>query len=458
MAENIVKEYELSAVTNEYSELIGFASPNGKKSYILDSRGTSHGAALNHAAAHAAMNIGAMQSRFGSTAIAACCGDSITANAFETVSTYSAYKNVNFYAQAAACAGVFPTLTPFALGGYTTALWIRDYLQPALISGAKVAFILLGINDIHVAGVATSVTKANLTTIYSAFINAGIYVVALSILPDATDATESGKVYEINQWIASYWATNGARGEYQNVNPVVANQAGTNTTYKTNYDIGDGIHPSNLGVHAIGAALTACFARLFSPYALVSSNNDSRTVNSASRNLTLNPMMLGNVAGLATGFISGGDSGVTITPTVGTANGGIGQKQILTVSTTSGGTKSGFLLSADCIANAVAGHILQAGARIKLVSQTNLKRLGLYWSASGGATAASGWFNLESGTPVAFDWQTQEWLVARTAPFMLSTGSTSLRAGLFYEFDTSGTGAAVIEIEQLELIDTSLAN
>ncbi len=404
------------------------------------------------------MNVGSIQAKFATGTVVACCGDSITANGFESIATYNAYKNVNFYTQAAACAGVFPTITAFAQGGYTTALWIRDYLPLVLASAADIAFVMLGTNDIHVSLDATSVTKANLTTIYSSLTNAGIYVVALSILPNATNASESGKTYELNQWIANYWANNSAFGEFQNVNPFVADQAVANTPFKTNYDIGDGIHPSNLGVHAIGVALTACFARLFNAYTLVNSNNDSRTVNSASRNLTLNPMMLGNVAGLATGFISGGDAGVTITPTVGTANSGFGQKQILTIAATATGTKSGFLLSADCIANATGGHIMQSGARIKLVSQTLLKRLGLYWSASGGATAASGWFNLEYGTPIAFDWQSQEWLVSRTAPFAISIGATSLRTGIFFEFDTSGASAAVIEIEQLELIDTTLVN
>jgi len=265
MAENIVKEYELSAVTNEYSELIGFASPNGKKSYILDSRGASRGAALNHAAAHAAMGVNAIarntcvllgdsrndQATSGGAIIN---GLTRTKTALNWFNWYNALNNQPL--QLIAKYAVSGSLTSALDSQITNTLNINPLPQ--------FAFIWSGVNDLS-NSVLPLVSFTNVKAACLRLLSSGITPIVFleSGSTSLNTATLVARLFEYNERLRGLAETNPLIFVFDAAaamwDPIGAAWTATPAVvFKAGYSV-DGTHPSNLAGNALGSAFGTWF-------------------------------------------------------------------------------------------------------------------------------------------------------------------------------------------------------
>lgn len=150
---------------------------------------------------------------------------------------------------------------PHASGGYTTAQILAEHVPAVIADSPRPAacVVLGGTNDTpNTGGGLTAV--ANLTTMYRMLRAAGIVPILATIPP----RSESGGIYNanrdiINTFVCRYAAANGL--------PLVdfhAALTGDDGFYLSGYDA-DGVHPSEQGAEAMGAALGSVLAELLPP-------------------------------------------------------------------------------------------------------------------------------------------------------------------------------------------------
>lgn len=405
-----------------------------------------------HSAAHAAMGVSGLAKQ-NEVIIA---GDSITANQILVTATHYWYDDVGFYSIAASMAGVAPTYYNYATSGITIQGWSDRWLAATLANPARIVLMLLGANDDFSTPATPVATKiSQLTTIFETLVAAGKYVVAVSELPQSTTATRANAVAAQNLFLQNYWSGK-STGEYFPLYTAMADPSGTNTPYKTNYGIvGDAslVHPGNLGAYYAGVAMAPLFERLFVPITLVGSNNDSITVNANSNQLLANPMLLGtagtagtNVTGsIATGLTVTGDANTAVVGSVTAANGGIGNKQVLAVTSTGAGLFSAF--GDQVIAYCSPGDFITVAARIKLTTSDQVKGFSLYWLTNGGLMETT-WHHRSGANNYAYPAR-MEFLVARVG-YTIPAGVNNIRPYFACEFIGAQT-TTVFEIEQLEM-------
>lgn len=385
-------------------------------------------------------------------------GDSITANQILETSNHLYYGHVGFYPLAASMAGVAPKFYNYATSGLTIQGWSDAWLTQTLANPAKIVIMLLGANDDFGTPAVPVATKiSQLTTIFDTLIAAGKYVVAVSEMPQSTTATRANAVVAQNNFCKSYFSGN-ASGEYFPLYATMSNATVSNTPYKTNYGIvGDAslVHPGNLGAYYAAVALTPLFARLFVPYTLVASNNDSITVNTNSNQLLANPMLLGTAGtkgtgvtgNIATGLTINGDANTAVVGSLATANGGVGQKQVLTVTSTAAGAISGF--ADQVISYVTEGDLISVAARLKIINPNKLTALNITWQTNAGIFETV-WMKRTEPTANTFPFpETKEFLVAKIE-HTVPAGVNNIRMWFNFEFSAAQT-TTVIEFEQLEM-------
>lgn len=265
-------------------------------------------------------------------------------------------------------------------------------------------------------------------------------------------------VAPINNFSQEYFKTK-STGEFFNGFKYIVNGGAAGSPWKTNYAVSDNIHFSNIGAQAEAQGLALVYARLFRSYQLTSCNVNSRSVNASSNQILSNPLMIGNDgAGKIPGAAIANNSGVSAVYTKGTANSGIGEKQIITLTVDSAaGFKTGTFYTQNAIGAIIPGHSFRAAMRIKIVSHTNLKQLRVILVASGGTASLATWNGVYSeSAQKVYELSSYDFVAVKTQPVVIAANA-NLQVGIEYGFQGSVAGAAVIEIEQMELIDTDIA-
>lgn len=407
----------------------------------------------------------------------AIAGDSISAN----MTSYSAgnFDLISSHGWAGwgpALAGVQTKIltqsgSSFALGGLTTTTFIdKGYLSNLVAALPDVAAVMLGTND-AIGAENLPVTKANLVTIWNALINAGIYVLAFSVIPNSITGTANGYtqtqranyIVALNNFIREWWLGK-LGGEFIDCYSLMCDETQTNSPAKANV-LSDLTHPTTLGGWYMGQAVQSALARLFPAVRLVASQNDYIVNNSMSNQLMQNPMLLGTGGFLANGASGVGPSnfnilgdnvgtGATLVASQGVANSGVGQKLILTINI--GATGSGFIYvgSNDTITGRTTlGNILRGACRLRIKSgmSSSINSIRMYWQDG---SINSSWNT--SQDPAVLDINTAVdtdliLMTPETASVNLSTLSWALRV------DFASAGNAVLELEQVELRDLSVS-
>ena len=227
----------------------------------------------------------------------------------------------------------------FAVVGSTSATVISSgKLDDCIASTPSACVVLIGTNDVS-AAVSSATIIANLTTIYRSLLNAGIYVIAIPILPrsvtpsSGTMATMQKAINYVNGFIKRFAALN--RGMYvadpwQNIVDMSNGQVLGGIPGGTRYAAYsyDGLHPSGRGGYWIGKAVSDIVNLIYPP------NNDLSWSINDYYDATNNPN--GNL--LTNGFMnvaSGGTAGVGASGVIpGTWNiASIGSAKALTANT-----------------------------------------------------------------------------------------------------------------------------
>ncbi len=426
----------------------GPSSQQTNNSYALTTGNFARTSSVqSHYAAH--NNMGIVGAGRGS--IISCFGDSIPYRCFypdPIPAGTDYYSDAGYPRWGAALAGVKCSFLNHGIGGDTTAQILARIATP-LQARPDICIVNGGTNDL-VQGVATSVTIANLTSIYNQLMAAGIYVIALTQFPrNASLAMMQKAVAYINFQRSFFYGSKfgevcdiyGALGD----TTTVANNGG----YITNAT-SDGTHPASYGGYLSGTKLSPILSRLCAKFPLTDSTTDTLATNTNSVQLLDNPLMLGSQVISTTG-----NSGTialnwnninTNTTTVWStdvANGGIGNKIIGTITASSAGQTQTYPDSVSAraaISNTVIGSV-----RIKITSATALTGVAVQVGYSNGNYT---WGYHGDGT--TFPAGTSFELPAIYTPQgQLLTAVSSLYLNIFTYY--SGAGGCTLEIEQAGL-------
>jgi lysophospholipase L1-like esterase len=220
--------------------------------------------------------------------------------------------------------------------------------------------VLAGTNDM-LQDIPLATAKANLLGIWTDLRNAGIRVIA-GTLPPATGLTTSRQafLYDLNAWIKLQGSVipDLTVVDYHRT---LADPA-TNGWY-SNYALADGLHTSRAGAAAMGKALADAINVLVPPRPrLLATTNDPF-------GLITNPMLTGNVSGIATGWTHStlaGSAGTATGSKVARTDGLPGEMQQMVVA--SGQASAGFTLQAftPSAINFTPGDTVYATAEIEM--------------------------------------------------------------------------------------------
>lgn len=389
--------------------------------------------------------IGASITNISATAV--LFGDSITAN--NNASPIKT-QDIGYFTWGNALSGMrFNVLNNAGIAGNTTTQMLARIATDVLAYKPKICTVMGGTNDTDTDPV---VVVPNLRSIYQTLTAAGIYVVALAVLPRPTGSTaQKQNILLVNRWIADYWASKSG-GEFVDAFAAVVDPTST-TQAATSNALSDNVHPSNLGAYWIGKKISPVLQRFSSNSALVSSAYDDAYVNTASLVKSKNPMMLGSggvayapfTGAAATGFSVSASGSPSGTASVVARADGMGNDQVVTITSTANNDK--------CIINPLilfgagglaVGDQFYVEFEVSIVSPVALKSVEAYMLAQGDNSGNSAAF-----TPVGASGNLPEaaTFTMRTPVATIPAGSTA--PALTIAFTFSGAGSATIKIGRL---------
>lgn len=377
-------------------------------------------------------------------------GDSITAQNTHESETAFGFPDNGYMTWAIALAGVDAHIVKNAgVGGDTTAGMLARVHSDVLSVDSDCVIEMGGINGITSFTPEQQMEKK--IAYWEEIARAGRYVIALTTPPRGigTEPTIS-RIAKLNNLIAEYWRGRDY-GECIDVYGALADTTNQLCPYKSGYAYDSpSTHPSNLGAFHMGASLAPTLRRLFRQRTLVASPRDTQEIDATSNNLLTNPLFLnsggshgaGSSGTLAQSWQVLCTGGVTSVGSLGAANSGIGNKQVLTISSTASGYA--MLYNTSIHPRLAGGDIVRAMARIKVVGATGLKSLSMTVTTSVGA----GSWGRKSGNAQSFLPENFELLSPETVAYLYRP-SASAQFTVRAEFE--GSGGAVVEIERAEV-------
>lgn len=175
-----------------------------------------------------------VQRRLG--ALYSVIGDSLAAGG---------YAGSSFAARVAMRSGEYRRVDSFAVGGKRSDEVLSQQIPSALLSSGRMCIITAGTNDIE-QGIAPSVLRANMASIWDELIDAGIEPVDVGMMPRNASAALALNRANHELWVQQYCAKNGI--VHINPWPLLANPDGT---WRSGYFY-DNVHPN-----AFSADITA---------------------------------------------------------------------------------------------------------------------------------------------------------------------------------------------------------
>ena len=325
-------------------------------------------------------------------------------------------------------------------------------------------FVLGGINDVS-NGVPAATIKANLQAIYQKLLNAGITVVALSIMPYGSGhagytAANTQTLLDVNDWIKRFCASTAGMifvdAFAAIVNPTGAGAAASGMLY-------DNLHPSPKGALAVAtAAKSVLQGKVFAPSLLVSSNSDNYGTNSSNTNICDSAPWTntgGTVTGPATGTaaagftIEVGAGSPTIVASVQARSDGIGYNQRI-VATSSAASDVARLRSAGNTMNSrfVSGGSYELVCEFSLtnVAGSNLSKINcpISLTLDGQLYTVSGPLITSSNGSITGDITG----ILRSPAFTLPAFSSCTAAIAYFDLTFSAAGTAItMDVGRLSL-------
>lgn len=239
----------------------------------------------------------------------AIAGDSITANNSSS-SLLDVMSNHGYWTWANIFSGhrvEFPKTNNFGIGGNTSTQLLAR-INTVIAAQPGICLVGIGGND-YTAGISLATTKANLVAIWDALKAAGIYVIALPILPRGpaygTYTTEhKAFVSQVNQFI---FASARVRPNFEAVDylPVCYDYVAMDGTAKAALQH-DGTHPAQFGAFTVGAPISKVIERIAPPRTgdLFTNPSDVYSASNPYGNLVANGLLAGT-----TGTKSNGATG-----------------------------------------------------------------------------------------------------------------------------------------------------
>ena len=271
-------------------------------------------------------------------------GDSIVANGYHAPTSaddvwFSGDNWLNW-----ACALSVGALTwggVSALGGITSGTCISTYLPAVLAAKPRFCVVHVGTNDYGTTGYANdgSTTRANLLTIYTTLLKAGIIPVATSFLPKSTLTGAAASVLQrLTLWVAKTARRLGI--PYCDWSPQLFKADGSGDWVSAAYS-SDGTHMLEPAAKLMGASLLASVTPWMTPgvnyFAHVQNNSNLTSHTPCNTNgLQLTDT---NVDGLSDGWNGSGNGTATLSAM--SASEGMGNWQVFTASGASSMQRTG---------------------------------------------------------------------------------------------------------------------
>ena len=413
---------------------------------------------------------------FSFTVDAATVSPATSATASLRFARYQRLTDVGFFTWANGYLGGRMTLlNNGGVGGEKTADMILRLQTDVIAYSPSYCTVLGGINDITGA-VAEATIEANLQTIYTTLHNAGIKVIALTILPLAAShanyATANPIIVRINTWIRNF--INSVPGIYLvDAFNVVVDPTSTGSAPLANYLKTDYIHPAAIAAQAIGYEFYRVMNAVMPPWnMLVASAADNKFSNATNKNILDTAAGAGLFLGTG-GTASGtGMTGTTVAATwtctneIGTAtavatteartvvNDGdaIGWNQVVTISSAASGNVVS-IKSADFKANLATGDRFFAEGHLQCSGMSAVTEVQFYAAIAANSGAVTVYCSALDKTDTTFS-QNNISLQLRTPvmtmpdPTKLGTGSpgTIANVKLYAWIKFGGAGAAVMKL------------
>lgn len=388
-------------------------------------------------------------------------GDSITANCNQIGSTSVIGSNSMSWIESANAQAGSPMVLLANLGvsGNTTTQMLAR-VSTVVAYSPRFCLVLGGQNDSLSSTGTVTTSYNNLVSIYQALMAAGIYVIAVSVLPDSQGVTDQSKAkLRLNALLLQYWR--GRRGGefvdlYRTVNDPL--QPGGNAIGSPDFALADGIHPSVNGAWKMGTALAPVFTRLSSglAYPLVSSQLDNLRDNVLSRNVCNNPLFSGTggtVGTSITGTVADRwttsiASGATAVASLVDEPSGYGKMQRMAVTAASGASTCELAMSnLAAFETFTAGNSYMISAAVNITSPVNLSCLRAKLVVGGASVAV---FEYASGYDNGRLQTTKSGLVYVSMPLTLPAGTYS-SAGLYFTSYFGAAGSVTFDVSRVSV-------
>ncbi|MBO1583356.1 GDSL-type esterase/lipase family protein, partial [Bacillus sp. XF8] len=254
-------------------------------------------------------------------------GDSITEqNSIETT-TYAYNYSKGYFSWANVLLGSpFNVLKNSGIGGNTTNQMLARIDKDVLQYKPQYCFFMGGVNDIS-ANTTYEALIANLENIYKILTQNNIVIITSTVTPSHYHTTAAQKLVKdkTNAWIRNY--------AINNPNVILVDMAktlinATDGSLVTGLS-SDGTHPVQTGATLMGTEVYNVLKNFIKPIPMLGISNADATI------LNQNPMMLGDNAGVATGWTFPTNAGLTYSKEVRKAPDGVGEWQKI-VSTANG--------------------------------------------------------------------------------------------------------------------------
>jgi len=385
-------------------------------------------------------------------------GDSITAgNTSNSPNIVTITTNVGQAVWGNAIAGnPFDIIYCAGVGGQNSTQILARVDDDVISKKPSHCMFLCGMND----GVTTENTetlKNNIASIYYKLNTAGIYCYVCTNTTANANAAKNAQAMNVNNWMQVFFA-NLPNVEVVDLCSAWISPTSADGSPKTNV-LRDSVHPSSLGGFLGGVEISKHFSKVKPKYLLETSNYNSRAVNSISKNMASNPLLVGTsgvLQGNTTGDVASShriytSAGATCVASKEARPDGFGENQIMTITSTAPNAYSRLEIATSGVFE--AGSTIYAMAEIEIVSAVGLNRIQASMNIDN-VTKASLFANADAGTNKPIDISEAVKMVYVTPKITLSNTSTltGLSSGFNLQVYFSSAGTAVVKIGRVSYI------
>jgi lysophospholipase L1-like esterase len=396
-----------------------------------------------------------------STRALTCCllGDSFSNRNYSSPSEYYRWMDWGYFVWANALLGSpFKLLKNGGIAGENSAQALARLQSDVLDYRPDWCFLLSSVNDTG-DGLVAADTIANNVQMIDRMVAAGITVVVLAICPYTTNAAATKNIHQVNRYLSEYARTKKGVIFVDTYSALINPTSATGALASGMSD--DALHPSAKGARKMGAAIAQVLSPILKGYAVVlpSSMSETYSVDTSEYQMLQNPLFTGTGGTASTASIPGAVCTGTVADgwTAGPAllassvdcslaarSDGIGNDQVLTISSAVSGALVNIRLTASLSGLASAGDTVYFCGEMTLSSPVDVVQCRAYIAMTVGGVQ----YNITVFDPSLSTYDNTAFTVKfRTADFVIPAGAvTQMQGRLDVKFGTSGSGSAVLKL------------